>query len=317
MKQEIKKALLHQLSKQESNSLKQAIMEDVKYIEALPKEEKVSKSYNNLFMRLALCAVAIFSFITFNIRPSAIVSIDVNPAIELKVNHKDRVIDVITHNEEAKIVVGDMELKNVDIEVVVHAITGKMFQLGYLNNIKNSMLLTVQSDDVEYRTYLKDMLSRDIETSYQIYETPISLLIQELDYHTDLARIAKQYNISEGKASLIMELVNANPEYQIQDFINLSIQDIQTLVHYNQLTYQSISAKGSESHDGYINEQELIDILQKHANVVVDNFEYQIECHNNRLVYFAKFNDDLARYNYEVNAISGEIISYSLDLKNE
>ena len=248
MKQDIKKALAHQLSKQESNSLRQAIMEDVKYLEVLPKVEK-SRTYNHTFVRLAFCALVLFSFMTFNIRSSAIVSIDVNPAIELKVNHNDRVVDITTHNEEAKIVVGDMKLKNGDIEVVVHAITGKMFQLGYLNNVKSSMLLTVQSDDIKYRTYLKDMLSRDIETSYQIYETPISLLTQELNYHTDLKNIAKQYNISEGKASLIMELINANPEYQIQDFINLSIQDIQTRVHYNQLTYQSIRTKGSESHD--------------------------------------------------------------------
>ena len=176
------------------------------------------------------------------------------------------------------------------------------------------MLLTVQSDDIKYRTYLKDMLSRDIETSYQIYETPISLLTQELNYHTDLKNIAKQYNISEGKASLIMELINANPEYQIQDFINLSIQDIQTLVHYNQLTYQGISTKGSESHDGYINHDELIKILENHANVLLDEVDYKIECHNNRLVYFVEFYDDLAKYNYEVNAISGEIITYNLEL---
>lgn len=310
----LKKELLQPLNMQEVQMLKQAIMEDVEFVTVLPKKEKKKIWMYQVpaLMALAMCCVMMFTL--FMSKDIAVVSIDVNPAIEFKVNSKDRVTDIILHNEQAKQVVGDMNLDNTDIEVAVHAIIGKMFQQGYLSNTKNSMLLTVQSDDETQRIRLKDMLLRDIETSYGIYETQISILSQELSFHSEYASLAKQYNISEGKAALINELIKDNPEYTFESFIKLSINDIQTLIHYKNISYSTITANGVESHEGYLTVEELKDIIQKHANTSLIDFVYELDCDDNRLVYEADFTDGLAHYEYEVNAISGEIIDFELEL---
>jgi len=314
MKEQLKKDIYHQLSVEESKMLKQSIMEDVEFVNVLPKEDKrVYKTSWRMATSLALCAIFIFSVI-LNMRPMAVVAIDVNPAIELKVNKKERVTEVILHNEQAQMVVGDMDLKHVDIEVAIHAIIGKMFQQGYLTNTKNTMLLTVQSDDTKYRKQLKNMLVRDIETSYQMYDTPIALLSQELNMHSHYQSVAQQYNISEGKASLIMEIIEGNENYQFENFVKMSIQDIQTLVHYKNIAYQSITAQGVESHDGYLTIDELKKIVSNHSNTTVIDFEYELECDDNRLVYEVEFTDGLAEYDYEINAISGEVIKFAVEL---
>lgn len=315
MNQQFKKDVEAYLSKQEVELLKQSIMEDVKFVQPLPKEykKKSPKRVMPLVFAMAMSFVCIFAFI--QMRPMATISIDVNPAIELTVNKKERITNIVLHNEQAKQIVGDMELKNVDVEVAVHAIIGKMFQQGYLTNSKNSMLLTVQSDDINYRSQLKDMLLRDIETSYSIYETPIALLSQELTYHSDYENLAKQYNISEGKASLIMEVLTDYPEYEFASFVNMSIQDIQTFMHYKNISYKSITAQGVESHDGYLTLEEIRKIIENHAKISVTKFDYELECDDNRLVYEIDVIDGTVAYEYEINAISGEIIDFDIEVK--
>lgn len=308
----LKNEWMNPLSKQEAQLLKQSIMEDVEFVSVLPKEEK--KNVYRIPTIIGSLAMCLLLFVWFVPKDVAVVSIDVNPAIEFKVNTKDRVTDVILHNEQAKEVVGDMDLYSVDIEVAIHAVIGKMFQQGYLTSTKNSMLLTVQSDDEEYRKYLKDMLVRDIETSYQMYETPIALLSQELNMRSDYQSVAKQYNISEGKASLIMELVDSNENYRVENFVKMSIQDIQMLVNYKDISYQTITAQGVQSHERYITIEELKNIVRNHANAVIIDFEYEMDCDDNRLVYEVSFTDGVAEYEYEVNAISGEIIDFEVDL---
>ena len=308
----LKNEWMNPLSKQEAQLLKQSIMEDVEFVSVLPKEEK--KNVYRIPTIIGSLAMCLLLFVWFVPKDVAVVSIDVNPAIEFKVNTKDRVTGVILHNEQAKEVVGDMDLYSVDIEVAIHAVIGKMFQQGYLTSTKNSMLLTVQSDDEEYRKYLKDMLVRDIETSYQMYETPIALLSQELSMRSDYQSVAKQYNISEGKASLIMELVDSNENYRVENFVKMSIQDIQMLVNYKDISYQTITAQGVQSHERYITIEELKNIVRNHANAVIIDFEYEMDCDDNRLVYEVSFTDGVAEYEYEVNAISGEIIDFEVDL---
>ena len=61
------------------------------------------------------------------------IAIDVNPSIVLELNDEDKVIEVILNNEDASIILGEMDLINVDYNVAVNALIGSMVANGYIN----------------------------------------------------------------------------------------------------------------------------------------------------------------------------------------
>ena len=72
------------------------------------------------------------------------IAIDVNPSLVLELDEDDKVINVIMNNEDAIIIVGDMDLIGVDYNVAVNALIGSMVSNGYLNELANSVLLSIQ-----------------------------------------------------------------------------------------------------------------------------------------------------------------------------
>ena len=74
---------------------------------------------------------------------AAVVSFDVNPSIELKVDNEEDVISVKGLNDDGKKVLEGMDLEDTDLEVAVNAIIGSMLKHGYINEMANSILLSV------------------------------------------------------------------------------------------------------------------------------------------------------------------------------
>ena len=67
---------------------------------------------------------------------ASVVSLDVNPSIELKVNQKEKVLACTPLNEEAEAVLSGMgggaDLKGTKLEVAVNGVVGALVSSGYL-----------------------------------------------------------------------------------------------------------------------------------------------------------------------------------------
>ena len=82
-----------------------------------------------------------------NLSVASVVSLDVNPCVELKVNAKSRVLEANAVNEDGQIILQDMDLKNTDLNVAVNALVGALLRNGYVDELANSVLITVADDD--------------------------------------------------------------------------------------------------------------------------------------------------------------------------
>lgn len=172
----------------------------------------------------------VFAFLPSLHPASAVVSFDVNPSIELSLDAEENVTEVLVHNEEGELVLDDMELEGVDIDVAVNALIGSMMRHGYLDELKNTLLVTVKSEDEQMRSRLRESIVNDIEEMMKGNSLQISILSQDMDTTNEYTEIAQKYGISEGKAALISELVQSDPAYQFEDFVGLSITDLDTLI---------------------------------------------------------------------------------------
>ena len=97
----------------------------------------------------------------------ATVIFDVNPSLEIKINEEEKIMDVITHNDEAKEVIGDMDLKGVDLDVGTNAILGAMLKHGYIDEAKNSILVTVVGENETKNKEIQEKVVKDIDEYFK------------------------------------------------------------------------------------------------------------------------------------------------------
>ena len=129
---------------------------------------------------LIVCGTLGGFYYSGNMMVDSIVDIDVNPSIEIFTNKKDKVLYVSAVNEDADKIIDGMNLKNVDLKVAVNAIIGSMVQNGYLIDDQNGILVSVQNDDTQKASKIRNLVISDIQNSLVNNNVTASVINQTL-----------------------------------------------------------------------------------------------------------------------------------------
>ena len=157
---------------------------------------------------------------------STVITMDVNPSIQMRLNRDDAVVSVIGENKEAEEILKDMDLEQTDMTVAVNAVIGSMVKQGYLTTDNNTVLLSVENDDADERSRVEKELSENISSTLSTYDISGAILAQDMDIDDDMETIVNKYDISYGKAALIEEILEERSDYQIEDLVKLSAQEL-------------------------------------------------------------------------------------------
>ncbi|MCD8332507.1 MAG: hypothetical protein LUB63_08320 [Oscillospiraceae bacterium] len=95
----------------------------------------------------------------------SVVLLDVNPSISLTVSTKEKVLTAEGLNEEGQEILSDLELEGVDLTTAVSAVIGSMLQKGYLSDLQNAILVSVENDDQDKAAQLEALVSQAISAS--------------------------------------------------------------------------------------------------------------------------------------------------------
>ena len=128
------------------------------------------KKKKNRFLPLAVAAaivlVCIGGYIGLNYgaaEPGAaiasVITLDVNPSLNIVMDTSDKVIEVQPLNEDAKTVIGDMDFAGANLDVTVNALIGSMLVNGYLDDMRNSILVSVENGDAAKAASLQAQVS--------------------------------------------------------------------------------------------------------------------------------------------------------------
>ena len=246
---------------------------------------------------------------------TSLVTLDINPSIQLQLDEKDKVIDAIAVNDDAKKVLEDMDLKQADANVAMNAVLGSLVKNGYLNANQNTVLLSVENDDDKARVALEDELSQYIYTTLKSYSIEGAIYSQDIDIDDDIESLMNKYSISYGKANLIEDIIDENDDekktYKVEDLVKLNAQDLI-------LIYQSLNKDdaqkdthkmvGSVSTKQYISQDEALNVALKNASLTKDkikNLEIDYDLENGALTYDIEFTYNQNEYEYEVSATKG------------
>lgn len=163
---------------------------------------------------------------------TSVVSLDVNPSIELRVNSRERVVSCQALNDEAAAVLADMDggrdLKGVKADVAVNAIVGSLVRCGYLDTLSSAILISVEDKDQARAQRLQQELTR--VAGGALGDSQAAVLSQTVQQDKDLEKLAKANHISTGKAALIRQAMALNSSLTFEGLAKLSVEELRDLI---------------------------------------------------------------------------------------
>lgn len=278
-----------------------------------------SRMLGGLAAVVVVIGASVFGVSTYNnnYKTDSIIGFDVNPSVELLVNKKEEVIEAKALNDEAKEIIKGMDLEDVDIDVAVNALIGSMLKNGYITVDSNSILVSVQNDDVAKGKKLEKEITAEIERLLSASQIEGAVLSQEIATTDDVDKLSADYEISVGKAKLINQVIDAGVKdskgnvYTFDTLAGLSINELNVLLNSKQANVESVNSSGTASKNSYIGEEQAKAIAFKDANVKESNvreLDVEFDADDGRLVYEVEFEVSGKEYEYDIHATTGEII---------
>lgn len=286
-------------------------------------EEKKTKVFSIKKIISIAAAIAIVvtaaavGFLTTADKVDTVISFDVNPSLELDINKKEKVIEAKALNQDAEKVLGDMKLEGSDISVAVNAIIGSMLRNNYIDELSNSILISVDNKNEKRSEDLKERLSKEVIDILNTDDFEGAVISQTIKEEDETSELAKNHGITKGKAQLIQQIIKADTEYKFADLASLSINEL-NLILSGTKNEEKVNSSGTASEKQYIGKDKAKEIVLSQINETendVSDYECELGYKEGEMVYEIEFKTSVQKYKYDINAKSGEIIK-SEDLQD-
>ena len=243
---------------------------------------------------------------------AALVSIDVNPSIELEVDADERIIIARALNDDGKKVLSGMKLEGTDLNTGVNAIVGSMLKNGYIDELRNSVLVSVSGDGSIDTAALEAKLMQEVSSALDGAGAVVAQNLDDID--DDTRKLAERYGISVGKAAFIEKIIELNPTLKVEELAPLSINELCLLANGKEIGGTLYS--GSTSVKAYIGAERAKSIALSHASLAetaVFDLDCELDYEYGRMVYEVDFDANGAEYEYEIDAKSGDILLFEIE----
>ena len=144
------------------------------------------------------------------------ITIDINPSFKLELNKNNKVISIISLNDDAE----NIEIKDYkgkDFDKVFDNITKELIEKEYVNE-KADILLNIDGKIKE------EDVKKVITDSFKSNNINAEIIVPTI---TDSSKeLAKKYNITESKAAYIEQIVKNNTKLKVEDIVESSVKDI-------------------------------------------------------------------------------------------
>ena len=245
---------------------------------------------------------------------NATICLDVNPSVEIAVDKSETVVDVTADNEDGESIINGRDFKGDSLSDTVETLVNRMVDEDYISSLKNSVLVSVASQNSEFGKQLEKKMSDSIFEllgSKNIEGAVLSQTITQAD--DELVSLAKMYNISIGKALMIMDIIEAEPHFTFENLASLSVNDLCLTRQTVEMKNNRISINGkSKSH--YISVEKAVEAALEgksrqdvsDVSVMLEDWQGGEAAVRYHVTYTAA---DGELKSYYINPVSGEIIS--------
>ena len=283
-----------------------------------PKKKKPAyKVFGSVAAALIICIAGVLAFGKGGAsEAAAIIGLDVNPSIQLSVDDNGKVIEASAVNKDGEKILDDMSLAGTDMKVAANAIVGSMLQQGFLNDISNSILVSVQAKDSAKGTSLQEELSSSLNQYLGSYALSAAVMGQCITDDSEITAFAAENGISEGKAYLIKTLAASDSRLTEAGLLKLSTQELILLASEKSSDKTPAVSYGEVNKSQYIGKDKALNIALAKAGLKksqISGCEVEFECDDGNITYDIEFYCGSAEYEFEIDATTGNIIEYETD----
>ena len=248
-------------------------------------------------LSLILVGAAAGGFLLHQARTvTSVVSLDVNPSIQLQVNSSEKVLQVQALNAEAQEVLADMPLEGTHLNVAVNAIVGSLLQHGYLDSISSAILISVEDADIQRASRLQQELTDQVGAALLNQQSQASILSQTLTSDQQLQDQAAQNNISVGKAALI-QTIQQNGDFTFDQLAALSVEELSQMAK-------------SQASQMPIGRDKALEIAKTHASLTDAGLTWEVDPELDEVLphYEVELHQGGQEYEYKIQAYTGEVL---------
>lgn len=151
---------------------------------------------------------------------AAVISIDVNPSIELDINRWGKVVDQTTYGEESETVLQSLSLKHLEYEEALALLLASDAMQQYLKkDALVSITLETKDGDPQMFSSLQECVNTALMQCHGVKAEYASV-----DSH--MCEEAHEHGMSLGKYYAIQELLTADPQATLDEFKDKSMKEI-------------------------------------------------------------------------------------------
>ncbi len=199
-----------------------------------------------LVYSVAACFLLFISAATFAhslyFNEIALISLDINPSIELGINVFDRVIFVSALNHDAVILINDSKIKNRKIDKAIEALHNNGLE-SYISD-NSYIIFTIFSESSDKESYLLKELKDTTDTLLRSRHEATKVELYSVG--KDLVEEAHENHVTAGKYMTLLQLKEVLPGMDINEYSHHSIGEIKAEINKHSLEH---SIKHSVDHN--------------------------------------------------------------------
>ncbi|GEM_PF-6863747 len=181
--------------------------------------------------------------------PNSLITIDVNPSVQLITNLNDQVLDVKALNEDAIAIVKNIDKKG-SVDQVVNQVIDNLIAGKYITaEDENDILISVSNKNEKKTNTLKESIAGNIGSYLKAQAIDATLVTQNVDKKAAIA--SKNEGVSFGKSNLVRSLVPLLDGYSEEQLMQMPVKQLVAL-----------AKKAAENRNQIIKDLMHVDILK-------------------------------------------------------
>jgi hypothetical protein len=178
----------------------------------------------------AACSLAVLFLISGwylrNRVSDSVITIDVNPSIQIITNRKDKILSVTALNEDARSVIAGNDYSGEKLEDTVDVLMNSLVEQQYIREDQKAILLTVTNKNADKADKIRSRADAAILNSLEAQNIKPTILSQIISREKSRTKLAGKYNISEGKLKLIQDMISVNSGLSLDLLAQLPIEKL-------------------------------------------------------------------------------------------
>ena len=157
-------------------------------------------------------------------------TIDINPSVELIVNGREKVVYANPLNEDAEILLAELELEGMDLEDAMDLIIQTAIELGYIDPEADETYVSVSSisENAEMAEKIRERAKEHINNAFS--KRYMMGKAQDKGFTPEFVLEAESLGVTPGFLFLAKTAVEVNDELLLEDALLMTVQELQAVL---------------------------------------------------------------------------------------